>query len=103
MRHTPPPRQGSLFAAIVRTLGSHEPAARLQKIDVALGFIGFFVLFSVIKTAASTLQGVPSAPESLVAAIFVGLGYMMWRRREALVRRINQPSLTTDRPARSCR
>ena len=103
MRRPPPPSHGSLFAAIVRTVSSHEPAARLQKIDVALGFIGFFVLFSVIKTAASTLQGVPSAPESLVAAIFVGLGYMMWRRREALVRRINQPSLTTDRPARSCR
>jgi len=88
MRHTPPPSQGSLFAAIVRTLGSHEPAARLQKIDVALGFIGFFVLFSVIKTAASTFQGVPSAPEALVAAVFVGTGYMLWRRREALVRRI---------------
>jgi hypothetical protein len=89
MRRPPPPSQGSLFAAIVRTVGSHEPAARLQKIDVALGFIGFFVLFSVIKTAASTLRGVPSAPEALVAAMFVGLGYMLWRRREALVRRIN--------------
>jgi hypothetical protein len=89
MRRPPPPSQGSLFAAIVRTVGSHDPAARLQKIDVALGFIGFFVLFSVIKTAASTLRGVPSAPEALVAAMFVGLGYMLWRRREALVRRIN--------------
>jgi hypothetical protein len=103
MRRPPVPRKGSLFAAIVRTVGSHDPAARLQKIDVALGFIGFFVLFSVIKTAASTLQGVPSAPEALVAAMFVGLGYMLWRRREALVRRINHSSLTTDRPARSCR
>jgi hypothetical protein len=89
MRRPPAPQKGSLFAAIVRTVSSHDPAARLQKIDVALGMIGFFVLFSVIKTAASTLQGVPSAPEALVAAVFVGLGYMLWRRREALVRRIN--------------
>jgi hypothetical protein len=88
MRRPPPPSQGSLFAAIVRTVISHEPAARVQKIEVALGFIGFFLFFSVIKTAASTLQGVPSAPEALVAATFVGLGYMLWRRREALVRRI---------------
>ena len=103
MRRPPPPDHGSLFAAIMRTVSSNDPAARLQKIDVALGFIGFFGLFSVIRTAASTLQGVPSAPESLVAAVFVGIGYMLWRRREALVHRINQPSLTTDRPARSCR
>jgi hypothetical protein len=100
---TPQPSQGSLFSAIVTTIGSNEPSARLQKIDVALGFVGFFVLFSVVRTAASTLQGAPSAPEALVAAVFVGIGYMLWRRREALVRKINQPSLTTDRPARSCR
>jgi hypothetical protein len=103
MRRPPAPREGSLFAAIVRTVSSPDPAARLQKIEVALGFIGFFAFFSVVQTAASTLQGVPSAPEALVAAVFVGFGYMLWRRREALVRRINQPSLTTDRPARSCR
>lgn len=77
-----------MFSAIVRTVSSEEPAARIQKIDVALGFIGFFALFAVIRTAASSLQGVPSAPEALVAATFVGLGYMLWRRREALVRRI---------------
>jgi hypothetical protein len=97
-----------LFAAIVRTVSSREPNARLQKIDVALGMIGFFALFSVIRTAASTLQGVPSAPEALVAALFVGLGYLLIRRRKALCRRIAQgstpaPSLTTDRPARSRR
>jgi hypothetical protein len=89
MRRPPAPHDRSLFAAIVRTVSSPELAARLQKIDVALGFIGFFAFFSVVQTAASTLQGVPSAPGALVAAMFVGLGYMLWRRREALVRRIN--------------
>jgi Mn2+/Fe2+ NRAMP family transporter len=88
MRRPPPPSQGSLFAAIVRTVSSHEPNARLQKIDVALGFIAFFVLFAVVKTAASTLQGTPSAVEALVAALFVGLGYTLLRRRDALCRRI---------------
>ena len=105
MRRPPPPKQGSLFAAIVRTVGSRDPNASLQKVDVALGFIGFFVLFSVVRTASSTLQGAPSAPEALMAALFVGLGYMLLRRRQALCRRIAGPhqSLTTDRPARSCR
>ena len=84
----PQPSQGSLFAAIVTTVGSHEPNARLQKIDVALGFVGFFALFSVVRTAASTLQGAPSALEALVAALFVGLGYRLLRRRQALSRRI---------------
>ena len=109
MRHRPStPNEGSLFSAIMRTVSSDEPDARLQKIDVALGFIGFFALFSVIRTAASTLQGAPSAPEALIAALFVGLGYLLLRRREALCRRISTPdaptpSLTTDRPARSRR
>jgi hypothetical protein len=82
------PSQGSLFSAIVTTVGSREPTALLQKIDVALGFLGFFALFSVVRTAASTLQGSPSAAEALVAALFVGMGYLLLRRREALCRRI---------------
>jgi len=93
-----------LFAAIVRTVSSHERAARLQKIEMALGFLGFFAFFAVVQTAASTLQGAPSAPESLVAALFVGLGYLLLRRRQALLRSSAPPtSLTTDRPARSRR
>ena len=97
-----------MFAAIVRTVNSSEPDARVNKIDVALGFVGFFAFFSVVQTAASTLQGVPSAPEALVSALFVGLGYLLLRRREALCRRIANTtaptsSLTTDRPARSRR
>jgi hypothetical protein len=99
----PPPRQGSLFSAIVTTVGSHEPAAVLQKLDVTLGFVGFFALFSVVRTAASTLQGAPSAVEALVAALFVGLAHHLLRRRQALLRKMSAPSLTTDRPARSCR
>jgi hypothetical protein len=87
-----------LFSAIMTTISSHEPNARLQKIDVALGFIGFFVLFSVIKTAASSLQGAPSAPEALVAALFVGLGYLLLRRREALCRRIARGATPTPIP-----
>ncbi len=55
---------------------------------MALGFVGFFVLFSVVRTAASTLQGAPSAAEALVAALFVGLGYLLLRRRQALCRKI---------------
>jgi hypothetical protein len=90
MRRTPP-NQGSLFSDIVRTVGSRDANASLQKVDVALGFIGFFVLFSVVRTASSTLQGAPSAPEALVAALFVGLGYVLLRRRQALSRRIAGP------------
>ena len=99
----PPPSQGSLFSAIVTTVGSHEPAARLQKTEVALGMVAFFAFFAVVRTAASTLQGAPSAGEALVAALCVGLGYLLLRRRQALLRKMSAPSLTTDRPARSCR
>ena len=84
----PPPSQGSLFSAIVTTVGSHEPAARLQKTEVALGMVSFFAFFAVVRTAASTLQGAPSAPEALVAALCVGLGYLLLRRRQELSRRI---------------
>ena len=89
MRRTPP-SEGSLFSAILRTVSSNDPAAGLVKVDVALGFLGFFALLSVLQTAASTLQGTPSAPEALLAALFVGLGYLLLRRREALSRRIKQ-------------
>jgi hypothetical protein len=99
----PPQNRGSLFSAIMTTIGSNDPEARLQKIEVALGFVGFFAFFALLRTASSSLQGVPSAPEALVAALFVGLGYVLLRRRQALSRRISAPSLTTDRPARSCR
>ena len=100
----PPPSQGSLFSAIVTTVGSSEPTARLQKIEVSLGFLGFFGLLSVVRTASSTLQGAPSAPEALIAALFVGMGYVLWRRRQVLLRSTASPtSLTTDRPARSRR
>jgi hypothetical protein len=83
MRHTPP-SQGSLFSAIVNTVGSNDPAARLQKTEVALGMVGFFAFFAVVRTAASTLQGAPSASEALVAALCVGLGYLLLRRRQQL-------------------
>ena len=102
MRRTAP-AQGSLFAAIVTTIGSREPTARLQKIEVALGFVGFFVFFAVLQTASSTLRGTPSAVEALVAALFVGVAYRLVRRRQALSRKMSEISLTTDRPARSCR
>ena len=102
--HGPPPSRGSLFSAIVTTVASHEPAARLQKIEVALGFVGFFAVIAVVRTASSSLQGTPSAAEALVALLFAGLGYLLLRRRQALSRKIARPpSLTTDRPARSCR
>ncbi len=89
----PPPSQGSLFSAIVTTVGSHEPAARLQKTEVALGMVAFFAFFAVVRTAASTLQGAPSAPEALVAALCVGLGYLLLRRRQALLHKMSTPSI----------
>ena len=52
-------RQGSLFAAIVETVGSHEPVARLQKLEVLLGFVGFFALVTVVRTASGSLHGLP--------------------------------------------
>jgi hypothetical protein len=95
MSGRPTQPQGSLFAAIMGTIASREPADRQKVVELLLGFVAFFALVTLVRTAAATVHGAPSAPDALVAAMFVGLGYLLLRRWRALDRRM------TDDAARS--
>lgn len=72
--------RGSLFAAISEGIASHEHTARLQRLEVGLGFLGFYTLVSLGFTVAATLGGEPAVVEALVSALFVGLTWHVFRR-----------------------
>ena len=80
--------QGSLFSAIMSTISSPEPADRQKLVETFLGFVAFFALVMLVRTAAATVHGVPSAPDAFVTALFVGLGYLLLRKWQALDRRM---------------
>jgi hypothetical protein len=49
--------QGSLFAAISEGIASQEHAARLQKLEIGLGFLGFWTLIALSYTVFGILTG----------------------------------------------
>ena len=75
-----------MFAAIMSTISSREPADRQRLVETLLGFVAFFALVMLLRTASATLHGAPSAPDALLTALFVGLGYLLLRRWQALDR-----------------
>jgi hypothetical protein len=89
---------GSLFAAIAEGVASQEQSARLQKLEIALGFLGFFTLVALISTVAATLSGRPAVAEALVAAGFVALTVPVLRRWRALGARIAADAARRGRP-----
>lgn len=84
-RHT---SQGSLFAAVVDGVASQENSARLQRLEIALGFIGFFTFIALASTVAATLGGKPAVVEALISAGFVAMLWMAFRRRQEVGRRV---------------
>ncbi len=96
-RHT---SQGSLFAAVVDGVASQEQSARLQKLEIALGFLGFFAAVSLITTVAATLSGRPAVAEALVSAAFVALVYPIFRRWQSVRRRIAEDAARRGRKLR---
>ena len=97
MSRRPTQPHGSLFAEIMGTIASREPAARQKLVETMLGFVAFFALVTFVRTAAATLHGAPSAPDALVAALFVGLGYLLLRRWRALDRRMAEDAARSRR------
>ena len=83
-RHT---SQGSLFAAVVDGVASQDQSARLQRLEIALGFVGFFALASVAATGAATLGGKPAVVEALISAGFLFLLWLVLRRWRQICRR----------------
>ncbi len=82
-RHT---SQGSLFAAVVDGVASQEQSARLQRLEVALGFLGFFAFVALASTVAATVGGRPAVAEALISAGFVALLWMVLRRWQEVTR-----------------
>jgi len=80
--------QGSLFAAVVDGVASQEDSARLQRLEVALGLLGFFAFVALASTVSATLGGRPAVVEALISAGFVALLWMVLRRWQEVTRRV---------------
>ena len=72
--------RGSLFAAISEGIASQEQSARLQRLEIGLGFLGFYTLVSLGFTVAATLGGEAAVVEALISALFVWLTWLVFRR-----------------------
>jgi hypothetical protein len=71
--------QNSLFAAISEGLVSHERSARLQRLEIGLGFLGFWTILLLLVTVAATLRG-GGVVEALMSALFVAMTWLVYRR-----------------------
>jgi hypothetical protein len=72
--------RGSLFAAISEGIASQEQSARLQRLEIALGFVGFWALIAFGYAVAAILGGEAAVVEALVLAVFVVLLWSTHRR-----------------------
>jgi hypothetical protein len=62
---------------------SSHPVARRQRLEVAVGFVGFFTLIAFVSAVAAELRGGSGAPEVLALLFFLvvlGLTIRSWRR-----------------------
>lgn len=80
--------RGSLFAAISEGIASQDQSARLQKLEVGLGFLGFYTVVSVGFTLAAILAGKPAVFEAIISALFVLLTWTVFRRWQAAGREV---------------
>lgn len=78
-----PENQESLFAAISEGLASQEQSSRLQRLEIGLGFLGFWSFVLLLATVTATLRG-GGVVEALLSALVVTMTWMVYRRwREA--------------------
>jgi hypothetical protein len=62
---------------------SSHPIARRQRLEVAVGFVGFFTLIALVNAAAAEISGRPGLVEVLILLFFLlilGLTIRSWRR-----------------------
>jgi hypothetical protein len=62
---------------------SSHPIARRQRLEVLVGFVGFFTLIAFASAVAAELRGGSGGPEVLVLLFFLlvlGLTIRSWRR-----------------------
>ena len=79
--------QDSLFAAISEGLASQEQSARLQRLEIGLGFLGFWTFVLLLVTVAATIRG-GGVVEALVSALLVTMTWMVYRRWREVGRRV---------------
>ena len=90
--------RGSLFAAITEGIASREQAARLQRLEIGMGFLGFFALVSLVTTVVAVLSGRSGVAEALVSAVMVGLLYWVFRQWQAAGRVVAEDAASRGRP-----
>jgi hypothetical protein len=64
---------------------SSHPVARRQRLEVAMGFTGFFAVIAFVSALVAELQGKAGLPEVAVLLFFLailGLTYRSWRRTQ---------------------
>jgi hypothetical protein len=62
---------------------SKHPIARRQRLEVAVGFVGFFTLIAFVNAVAAELRGGSGLVEVLILLFFLvilGLTVRSWRR-----------------------
>ena len=62
---------------------SSHPIARRQRLELLMGFTGFFTLIAFVSAVAAELRGRAALVEVLVLLFFLGvlgLTYRSWRR-----------------------
>jgi hypothetical protein len=62
---------------------SKDPIARRQRLEVAIGFVGFFTLIAFVNAVAAELRGGSGLVEVLILLFFLiilGLTIRSWRR-----------------------
>jgi drug/metabolite transporter (DMT)-like permease len=80
-RPSDPDRMPTLFSAIMANLGPGRTAeARRHNLEVALGFLGFFSIIAVLQLVAAELRGQAAVGFALLAAVLLGLTYLVYRR-----------------------
>ena len=61
-----------------------NPRARAQRLDMAMGIVGFFVLMAAIQTVVLEVKGKPAGVAALVLLAFVLGFWFLWRLRRRL-------------------
>ena len=62
---------------------SSHPIARRQRLEVAIGFVGFFTLLAFVNAAAAEISGRPGVIEVAILLFFLivlALTVRSWRR-----------------------
>ena len=80
--------RSSLFATISEGIASQEQSSRLQKLEIGLGFLGFWTLVSLGYTVAATLGGAPAVAEALVSGLLVWMCWIVYKRWRAAGRAV---------------